>query len=62
MLFRSASCGWLMERSARVADADAVKKTAAAFYLDQLVPEALGLEAAASAPAKLLYDLPADAF
>ncbi|MEH3046207.1 acyl-CoA dehydrogenase [Sphingomonas adhaesiva] len=57
-----ASCGWLMERSARVDSADTVKKTAAAFYLDQLVPEALGLEAAANAPAKVLYDLPADAF
>ncbi len=57
-----ASCGWLLERSARVEGADAVKKTAAAFYLDQLLPEALGLEAAADAPAKVLYDLPADAF
>ncbi len=57
-----ASCGWLMERSLRAENADAVKKAAAAFYLDQLVPEALGLDAAANAPAQVLYELPADAF
>ncbi|MDR6789365.1 alkylation response protein AidB-like acyl-CoA dehydrogenase [Sphingomonas sp. BE138] len=57
-----AACGWLMERQARAGDADAVKKTAAAFYLDQIVPEALGLEAAATADASVLYALPADAF
>ncbi|KTT71103.1 acyl-CoA dehydrogenase [Sphingomonas endophytica] len=57
-----ASCGWLMERQARVPEADAVKRTVAAFYLDQIVPEALGLEAAANADASVLYALPADAF
>lgn len=57
-----AACGWLMERQTRVAEADAVKKTAGAFYLDQIVPEALGLEAAATADASVLYALPADAF
>ncbi len=57
-----ATCGWLMERQTRVADADAVKKAAGAFYLDQIVPEALGLEAAANANAAVLYALPAEAF
>ncbi len=56
-----AACGWLMERQAGVAAADAVKKVASAFYLDQIVPEALGLEAAANADASVLYALPAEA-
>jgi alkylation response protein AidB-like acyl-CoA dehydrogenase len=57
-----ASCGWLMERQARVEGADQVKKVASAFYLEQVVPEALGLEAAANADASVLYALPAEAF
>ncbi|WP_341208127.1 acyl-CoA dehydrogenase [uncultured Sphingomonas sp.] len=57
-----ASCGWLMERQARVEGAGQVKKVAATFYLDQIVPEALGLEAAANADASVLYALPAEAF
>ncbi|WP_277981044.1 acyl-CoA dehydrogenase [Sphingomonas phyllosphaerae] len=57
-----ASCGWLMERQAAVPAADAVKRAVCAFYLDQIVPEALGLEAAASASAAVLYALPAGAF
>lgn len=60
-----AVCGWLMERQARVAGADAfgaAKKVAARFYLDQIVPEAMGLRAAASASAEVLYALPAEAF
>ncbi|MBB3347588.1 acyl-CoA dehydrogenase [Sphingomonas sp. BK069] len=57
-----ASCGWLMERQAAVSTADAVKRAACAFYLDQIVPEALGLEAAANASAEVLYALPAGAF
>ncbi|PZU80491.1 MAG: acyl-CoA dehydrogenase [Sphingomonas sp.] len=57
-----AACGWLMERQAAAAAGDAVKTTAAAFYLDQILPEAFGLEAAANAPAAVLYALPADAF
>ena len=57
-----AACGWLMERQAGAAAGDAVKTTAAAFYLDQILPEAFGLEAAANAPAAVLYALPADAF
>ena len=40
----------------------AMKRAAARFYLDQVVPEALGLEAAASAPAELLYSVSEEAF
>lgn len=60
-----AVCGWLMERQARVAGDDAfgqAKRATARFYLDQIVPEALGLRAAASADASVLYALPAEAF
>jgi alkylation response protein AidB-like acyl-CoA dehydrogenase len=51
-------CGWLMERQMLAASDDAFgseKKASARFYLDQLVPEALGLAAAAEAPATGLY-------
>ena len=57
-----ATCAWLMARQAAAPDADATKQALATFYLDQIVPEALGLEAAASAPASQLYALAADAF
>jgi alkylation response protein AidB-like acyl-CoA dehydrogenase len=60
-----ATCGWLLERQARAAGDDAfgtMKKTCTRFYLDQIVPEALGLRAAASASADVLYALPAEAF
>ena len=57
-----ATCGWLLERQAHAPGADAVKRASVAFYLDQVVPEAMGLEAAASAPADQLYALAADAF
>jgi len=64
-----ATCGWLMERQGRAAaraEGDpaflAMKRAAAAFYVAQVVPEALGLEAAATAPAAQLYAVAADAF
>ena len=60
-----AVCGWLMEREGRAAGEDAfgrAKRAAVRFYLDQIVPEASGLAAAASADASVLYELPADAF
>ncbi|WP_019517635.1 acyl-CoA dehydrogenase [Sphingomonas sp. Mn802worker] len=57
-----ATCGWLLERQARADGADVTKRASVAFYLDQVVPEAMGLEAAASAPATQLYALSADAF
>ena len=57
-----ATCGWLLARQAASPAADKVKKAVAAFYLDQIVPEALGLEAAATAPAAPLYTLDAEDF
>ena len=61
-----AACGWLMERQVMAAVGDgpfaAMKRAAARFYVEQIVPEALGLVAAASAPAAALYAVPADAF
>ncbi|MHA6719185.1 acyl-CoA dehydrogenase [Sphingomonas sp. RS6] len=64
-----AACGWLMERQGRIAaDAEgdpaflAMKQAAARFYVDQIVPEALGLKAAAMAPASALYAVDAAAF
>ncbi|MEG3143146.1 acyl-CoA dehydrogenase [Sphingomonas sp. RT2P30] len=61
-----ATCGWLMERQGRAATGDdafaAMKRAAAAFYVAQIVPEALGLKAAATASAGVLYSVPAEAF
>ncbi|WP_353203805.1 acyl-CoA dehydrogenase [Sphingomonas sp.] len=61
-----AVCGWLMERSGRLATGDdafaQMKRAACAFYVAQIVPEALGLRAAASASAAVLYSVPAEAF
>ncbi|HEV2080362.1 MAG TPA: acyl-CoA dehydrogenase C-terminal domain-containing protein, partial [Allosphingosinicella sp.] len=61
--------GWLMERQLEaVEDSDAdpafldMKRAAARFYLEQLVPEALGLAAAATAPAAVLYSAREEAF
>jgi alkylation response protein AidB-like acyl-CoA dehydrogenase len=60
--------GWLMRRSLLALDgADvpphfaAMKQAAAHYYLDQAVPEALGLEAQATAGAGLLYSVPDEA-
>ena len=62
-----AVCGWLMERQGRIAiagedDFSRMKRAVAGFYVEQIVPEALGLQAAATAPAASLYALPADLF
>ena len=57
-----ASCGWLMEKMARADAGNATRAALSGFYLDQIVPEALGLRAAADAPAAPLYALEADAF
>lgn len=64
-----ATCGWLMEQQGRIAaqaDGDpaflAMKRAAADFYVAQIVPEALGLKAAAMADAAILYSIPADIF
>ncbi|MGP1351825.1 MAG: acyl-CoA dehydrogenase [Parasphingopyxis sp.] len=68
-----ATCGWLMARQLRIAQAqlDAgagdsdflqMKIAAARFYLDQIVPEASGLKAAATAKADILYSLDEESF
>jgi 3-(methylthio)propanoyl-CoA dehydrogenase len=59
-----AVCGWLMEREGRIAAAGdtpflKVKAAAARFYVEQIVPEALGLQAAARAKADVLYQVDA---
>ncbi|MBP2514179.1 acyl-CoA dehydrogenase [Sphingomonas sp. PvP018] len=53
-----ATCGWLMERQGAVAgtnDFGRMKAASVRFYLEQIVPEAMGLVAAASASAAVLY-------
>jgi hypothetical protein len=64
-----AVCGWLMEKSGRLAaqsdgepDFLKMKQAAARFYVEQIVPEALGLRAAAMAKAAVLYAVEAEAF
>ncbi|WP_374294963.1 acyl-CoA dehydrogenase [Sphingomonas sp.] len=61
-----ATCGWLMERQGRAATGEAaflrMKRAAVRFYLEQIVPEALGLAAAAQAPADVLYAVEAEIF
>jgi alkylation response protein AidB-like acyl-CoA dehydrogenase len=56
--------GWLMARQAAALDGHAgnpafaaMKRAAARFYLDQIVPEARGLKAAAMANADVLYSV-----
>jgi alkylation response protein AidB-like acyl-CoA dehydrogenase len=63
------TCGWLMARQAKAAetsDSDptflALKKASTRFYLDRIVPEALGLEAGATEGAAPLYAIDAEAF
>jgi len=64
-----AACGWLMARQAAALDGHegdpsfaAMKRAAARFYLDQIVPEARGLKAAAMASAEVLYSVDEGAF
>jgi len=64
-----AVAGWLMARQAAALDEAQgdpafrqMKHASARFYLDQIVPEALGLTAAAMAPADILYSLDEAAF
>ncbi|UZK69152.1 acyl-CoA dehydrogenase [Sphingomonas sp. S1-29] len=64
-----ATCGWLMERSGMIAagaEGDpaflSLKRAAARFYVEQVVPEAQGLKAAAMAKAEVLYALTPEAF
>ncbi|TMJ13589.1 MAG: acyl-CoA dehydrogenase [Alphaproteobacteria bacterium] len=59
-------CGWLMKRQLGALEGqgpfEAMKRASIRFYLEQVVPEALGLVAAANAPAELLYSISAEAF
>ncbi len=62
-----ATCGWLMERQGRIAaegtdDFARMKTAAARFYLEQVVPEAMGLKAGATASADVLYSIAPEAF
>ncbi|MFL6723440.1 MAG: acyl-CoA dehydrogenase family protein [Sphingomicrobium sp.] len=52
---------WLVERMARTEGADQRTRAAADYFLAAIVPEALGLGAAAEAGAALLYAVPAEA-
>jgi len=62
-----ATAGWLMARQARAAEQAegdprflAMKRTAARYYLDRIVPEALGLKAHVTGGADLLYSVDED--
>ncbi|WP_394652224.1 acyl-CoA dehydrogenase [uncultured Sphingomonas sp.] len=60
-----AVCGWLMEKQGWIAaegDTPFLKMKAAAcrFYVEQIVPEAFGLKAAATATADVLYAVDAE--
>ncbi|WP_422056768.1 acyl-CoA dehydrogenase [Sphingomonas sp.] len=64
-----AVCGWLMEAQGRIAAGAqgdpaflAMKAAAARFYVAQIVPEAMGLKAAAMASAEALYAVNAETF
>lgn len=64
-----AVCGWLMEHQGRIAarsEGDSaflrMKAAASRFYVAQIVPEALGLKAAAMAKHDVLYAIDADDF
>ncbi len=65
----TAVCGWLMEAQGRIAAGAqgdpaflAMKAAAARFYVAQIVPEAMGLKAAAMASAEALYAVDAETF
>ena len=53
--------GWLVERMARSEGADERAKAAADYFLAAIVPEALGLGAAAESGAAMLYSVLAEA-
>jgi 3-(methylthio)propanoyl-CoA dehydrogenase len=59
------TCGGLMAKQGKAAASDSAfdkaKRVTVRYYLDHLVPEALGKAAAATAGAGLLYELDADA-
>ena len=59
---------WLLARQAAALDGEtdpsfaAMKRAAARFFIDQVLPEARGLEGAATAPAAALYEVGEEAF
>jgi alkylation response protein AidB-like acyl-CoA dehydrogenase len=57
--------GWLLERIAREAQGDddfiESRRAAAGYFINAVVPEAIGLEKSAGAGAELLYAVPAEA-
>lgn len=62
-----ATCGWLMARQSRIASeaqGDAtflrMKQATARYYLDHIVPEAMGFAASATGGAGLLYSIDAE--
>jgi len=64
-----AAAGWLMCRQARATETAggdpaflAMKRAAARYYLDRIVPEALGLKAHVTGGAHLLYSVDEEAF
>ena len=68
-MLATAVCGWLLERQARIVEKTSsvglfftMKQTACRYYLEQVVPEALGLKAAAMASAAAVHALPREAF
>tara|TARA_R110000868_G_scaffold80959_6_gene229518 strand:- start:1312 stop:3117 length:1806 start_codon:yes stop_codon:yes gene_type:complete len=65
-MLATATCGMLMQKQHRIASAELAggddpflkaKLVTTRYYLDHLVPEALGLKAAAMAGAEILYEL-----
>jgi alkylation response protein AidB-like acyl-CoA dehydrogenase len=63
-MLSAAVAGWLMARQARAAAGEtpfeAMKRAVARFFLDQIVPEAAGLEASARGGAEALYAVNAE--
>ncbi|MGS1015659.1 acyl-CoA dehydrogenase [Allosphingosinicella humi] len=61
-----ATAGWLMAIQLAAAEGEgdflAMKRASCRFYLEQVVPEALGLAVSAVAPADLLYSVSEEAF
>lgn len=68
-MLSTAVCGWLMVRQMAELDSEEIdphfaemKRAAARFYLDRIVPEAFGLGSTASGKAALLYSVSEEAF
>jgi alkylation response protein AidB-like acyl-CoA dehydrogenase len=68
-MLATCACGWLFLRQLRALDGAgatpdfaAMKRAAALYYLEQIVPEAIGLAAQANAGAALLYGIEDGAF